>query len=122
MAARIISDGDNAVLYCSSSMWAFGPVFDKGDDDEDPTDRALRFMQWLKENGGRFERHPAMIVGHRNDPREFTDGGLISAHSAWLSEKSPLGGILVEPQDANEAATNMAVASAGYKPEEFHSL
>ena len=103
MAVRIISDGDQAVLYCTSSMWAFGPVFGTGDNmDEDPSDRALRFCKWLKENGGRFERHPVGIVGYRNDPRELTDRGLDVAYCEWLNEKSPLGGILTEVEGALE--------------------
>jgi len=42
MGVRIIEDRHSgaAVLYCSSSMWAFGPVFENEDE-------ALRFLRWL---------------------------------------------------------------------------
>jgi hypothetical protein len=43
MGVRILSGDkpwDGAVLYCSVSMWAFGPVFEN-------EDQAQEFLNWL---------------------------------------------------------------------------
>ena len=37
-----------AILYCSTSDWAFGPVF-SDQDDHDANARAEAFLRWLKD-------------------------------------------------------------------------
>lgn len=61
MGVRILeSDKDGAVLYCSVSMWAFGPVFEDGD-------KAQAFLDWLE-----------------TDARRLSDSELASRHSEWM--------------------------------------
>lgn len=65
MGVRIIEgnkDYDGAVLYCSTSMWAFGPVFENGD-------AAQEFLDWLKE-----------------DPRRLSQRELEMEYHDWLDE------------------------------------
>ncbi len=47
MGVRILTDGDNAVLYCSTSDWAFGPVFSADTHGRDAAYMAQRFLDWL---------------------------------------------------------------------------
>ena len=65
MGVRILQDTKNrqSCLYCSTSGWAFGPVF--GDEDE-----AAEFIQW-------YERH-------FGDPRKHSNKEIEVHHSAWL--------------------------------------
>lgn len=56
MGVHILSDGENAVLYCSSSDWAFGPVFGPGYDAQDKEVRDCkaqceRFLRWIDGKG-----------------------------------------------------------------------
>lgn len=62
MEGREYTDG--AILYCSVTMWAFGPVF------EDAYD-AQQFLDWLGPD----------------DPRMFSDPELRSKYEDWLEEK-----------------------------------
>lgn len=67
MGVRIIQGEDpwdGAVLYCSTSMWAFGPVFEN-------KDAAMLFLDWLG------------LV----DPRTLSDNELELKHIEWLTEK-----------------------------------
>ena len=43
MGVRILEDhtSGDAVLYCSTSMWAFGPIFENHDE-------AQGFLDWLR--------------------------------------------------------------------------
>jgi hypothetical protein len=59
MAVRIIHDDQGAVLYCSTDMEAFGPVFDALEEAED-------FLDWLP-----------------TDPRRLTLPQLRDEHSRW---------------------------------------
>lgn len=63
MGCRIIDGGDDgAVLYCSTSMIAFGPVFESADHAED-------FLKWLG-----------------SDPRHLTDIQLGTKYGEWLAD------------------------------------
>jgi len=63
MGVRVLTDRDGeSVLYCSTSMWAFGPVFGA---DDDPND----FLEWLED-----------------DPRRLKDSELESKFYEWLNE------------------------------------
>ena len=59
MAVRIIADNHGAILYCSTDMQAFGPVFD------DPY-AAEDFLTWLPE-----------------DARTLSEGDLDDAYDRW---------------------------------------
>ena len=70
MGVRILRDKTEAAMYCSTSGWAFGPVFDdRGLHDAD--ERIEAFLRWLKA-----------------DPRTFTsDSALEAKYSAWLAQE-----------------------------------
>lgn len=65
MGVRIIRDKEQgySVMYCSTTMWAFGGVFY---DDEEPDD----FIDWLKD------------TDHK-DPRELKDNELENKIYEW---------------------------------------
>lgn len=83
MAVCVISNGENAALYCTSSDWAFGPVFGNDvldlSETSDPEGRAERFIKWCREKKG-------------CDVRELSDSDMQSAYSDWLEDISPNGG------------------------------
>lgn len=62
MGCRILSGEDGAVLYCSTTMVAFGPVFESEDHAED-------FIKWLGD-----------------DPRHYTQAELADKYTLWLSD------------------------------------
>ena len=53
-------DSQGACLYCSTTMWAFGPIFEDGD-------QALAFCDWLI-----------------TDPRSLSDSQLERKYSEFL--------------------------------------
>jgi hypothetical protein len=66
MGVRILHGQCSAVLYCSTTDWAFGPVF--GDTDtHDAEERAELFCEWLHEN-------------YHVDPRALEDSALESKY------------------------------------------
>lgn len=71
MGCRIIvghedgCDGERALLYCSTSEWAFGPVFYSADD-------ARAFRAWC------FARY--------GDPRTLDANRLEVVHGEWVRE------------------------------------
>ncbi len=72
MGCQIISShmGSVAVMYCSTTDWAFGPVF--FDTDTHAADeRILSFMRWL-------------VV----DPRSLHDNMLQSKYHDWLTQEA----------------------------------
>ena len=79
MGVRILSEEtmrayptiSQAVLYCSTSDWAFGPVF-SGDDDHNAHERAESFCRWL---GAR-------------EPRRMSDVDLERAYSEWQEQEA----------------------------------
>ena len=68
---REYSSVGHAVLFCSTTDWAFGPVF-TSDDDHDATERAEAFCRWL---------------GTR-DPRSFTDAELEAKYADWRTQEA----------------------------------
>ena len=87
MGVRILSGDDNqAVLYCSTSDWAFGPVFG-ADDDHDADERAEAFLRWFQitPDYSRFEKTQ---IGEHRDVRCLTESGLQHAFSTWLAQES----------------------------------
>ena len=81
MGVRILEGDDNAVLYCSSSDWAFGPLFDNGE-------KAQDFLDWLDSYfPPELDLNALGKIRWRHDPRELTDQGLQNAHCQWLSAR-----------------------------------
>lgn len=86
MGVRILQGSDDnsthttAVLYCSTTDWAFGPLF-SSDDEHDAFERADMFLKWFSKNGN---------VGplHYDDVRQLTDSELESAYSDWLRQEA----------------------------------
>lgn len=91
MGCHIAHDHDHhvAVLYSSTSDWAFGPVFTDSPY-HDAYDRAEAFMRWLDAidwaTWKTFEHE--LIQTGRRDPRDLTDAGLAAAYAAWLLQES----------------------------------
>jgi hypothetical protein len=69
MGVRILRAKSEAVLYCSTSDWAFGPVF-SDDDHHDADERAEAFCRWLN-----------------RDARTLEESELQSAYSRWLAQE-----------------------------------
>lgn len=69
MGVRILGDYKRAVMYCSTTDWAFGPVF-SDDDEHDADERIHAFLRWLKV-----------------DPRTFEDAELESKYCEWRSQE-----------------------------------
>jgi hypothetical protein len=70
MSVRILRAKSEAVLYCSTTDWAFGPVF-SDDDDHDADERAEAFCRWLVK-----------------DARTLSEEELQSAYSRWLDQEA----------------------------------
>ena len=45
MGVRVLSDGDQACMYCSTVEVAFGPIF-HGDGEHDADERIEAFLRW----------------------------------------------------------------------------
>lgn len=96
MGVRILYDDSSvgqACLYCSTSGWAFGPVFMDGDHalgDRSGLDRAQAFLAWLDT----YTPEPAdlnalgRVRGWRHDPRELEESGLERAFGIWLAQEA----------------------------------
>jgi hypothetical protein len=71
MSVRILHDeaDEQAVLYCSTTGWAFGPVFGASDD-KDARERAEAFLRWLV-----------------TDARELSDSALANRYGEWLAQE-----------------------------------
>ena len=74
------SMSSNAVLFCSTTDWAFGPVF-YDEENHDAYERAEAFLEWLRENG---KVGPLTYT----DAREFTDSELEHKYSEWLKQEA----------------------------------
>lgn len=73
MGVRILHDtrSDEACLYCSTSDWAFGPVF-QAEGHRSAEERAEAFLRWL-----------------RIDPREITDqAALERKYAEWRAQEA----------------------------------
>jgi hypothetical protein len=104
MGLRILTDGDNAVMYCSTSDWSLGPVFGQGEDGTDPQERILRFWKWLDSRLFTFEvvNLPPMFTQRlRLDARSLTEKGLQDAYSAWLGSTEENGGAWTEREEVS---------------------
>jgi hypothetical protein len=71
MGVRVIGDYQRSVMYCSTTEWAFGPVFTDSDDGmHDADERIHSFLRYVKV-----------------DPRSLTDRALELAYSEWLAQE-----------------------------------
>ena len=89
MGCRIIHDerGGMAVLYCSTSDWAFGPVFQE-DSHHDAYARAESFLRWIETTPTWANYEKAIMTMGRHDPRELTERGVERAYSDWLVQEA----------------------------------
>jgi hypothetical protein len=69
MGVRILEGGAGAAMYCSTTDWAFGPVFSDSDT-HDAGERIEAFLRWLK-----------------SEPRRLTDAELEAKYSEWLAQE-----------------------------------
>jgi hypothetical protein len=70
MGVRIIGDWQLSTMYCSTTEWAFGPVF-SDDNDHDADERIHSFLRFL----GTI------------DPRTLTDRELSRKHTEWRAQE-----------------------------------
>ena len=54
MGVRILHNNDEAVMYCSTSGWAFGPLM-HSDKEHDAEERMELFLKWLKKDAREYE-------------------------------------------------------------------
>jgi hypothetical protein len=85
MGVHILTDGEQAAFFCSTSDWAFGPVF-RDDGTHDEVERAEAFLRWLRKTPWKKEYEFAGI-GDQTDPREMSDAGLERAYSDWRAQE-----------------------------------
>jgi hypothetical protein len=77
MGVHIAHDRHNdvAIMYCSTTDWAFGPVF-VDDDGHDADERVEAFLRWLKTTTG------------VPDPRSLTEEELQKAYLDWRAQET----------------------------------
>ena len=75
MGVHILTDGQDAVMYCSTSGWAFGPVFDSHSE-YNAEERIDLFLEWMKQFG--------------LDVRVYTDSELSAKHGEFLKVEEEL--------------------------------
>jgi hypothetical protein len=79
MAVEIIHDTrrEIAVMICTTTDAAFGPIFTGPGCAEDADD----FLNWLPRNADLTLTLP--LTGHGDDPRDYTATGLERMHQRW---------------------------------------
>ena len=88
MGVRILHDADDnsAVLYCSTTEWAFGPLFHAGEL-HDEVERAEAFLRWLATTIT-WSNYGGTLFSGRRDARQLSDAGLAAAYADWLDQES----------------------------------
>lgn len=89
MSVQILHDhGDMlAVMYCSTSDWAFGPVFGP-DKDHTASGRVESFLRFLDTYfPAEEDLNPLGRSKWRHDPRELLDSGLEIAYIRWQAQE-----------------------------------
>lgn len=78
-------EGDDAILFCSTSGIAFGPVFN-GDKDCSGSERAKHFLKWLDSYTPNINeiREDGRSWTQYHDPRGLTELGLVNSYYEWL--------------------------------------
>jgi hypothetical protein len=74
---------DLAALYCSSSDFAFGPVF-SANHGKDATERAEAFLRWIDANP---KPNATSRLFDRFDVRHLNDQEISLAYSEWLAQE-----------------------------------
>ena len=64
MGCRILEGDSGAVLYCSTTNWAFGPIFED------------------------YEKADAFIEHCDKDPRKYSKEELKECHQQWIEEEA----------------------------------
>lgn len=93
MGVRILNDKEGmACFYCSTSGWAFGPVFYDGGQDlvyRSAEERAEAFLGWLKSYEPEKDDR-VILLPWTHDPRRLTDAGLERAYSLFMMQEADL--------------------------------
>jgi hypothetical protein len=78
MGCRILGSksGGQAVLYCSTTMFTFGPVFGSYQEAE-------RFLDWLR---GTPNEETTILGLSKSDPRSYHEGALERLYSKFRAE------------------------------------
>lgn len=79
---------NHAALYCSTSDFAFGPIFSDSQTHE-ADERAAAFCRWLMDdapNWAKYEKESTLFTSRR-DPRELSSVGLERAYIDWLHQE-----------------------------------
>lgn len=90
MGVRVLyaAEDRNAVLYCSTTAWAFGPMF-RDDAERDGRERAEAFLRWLRDYAPSKSDLNASgrVLGYKGDPRALHDEALERAYTTWLAQE-----------------------------------
>lgn len=89
MGVRLIHDADEnrVAMYCSTSGFAFGPVFEYS---ADPVGDAQDFLDWLAAGAApKLGVKPARAGADGLDPRQFDDGPLETLFVEWRRDRKP---------------------------------
>jgi hypothetical protein len=88
VSVRVLYDDseDSAVLYCSTSGWAFGPLF-TGNDEHNGQERADAFLDWLQSDAAPYWTYERTQIGDRRDARLLTDDGMQRAFADWMRQE-----------------------------------
>lgn len=88
MAVQILlsRSDDRAGLYCSTSGWMFGPLFE-----HDAEAKAEHFLDWFRDGHARDAAAELRIqtrgIGlDGDDPRDYRAGDLEKLYGAWRNE------------------------------------
>lgn len=79
MGVRTLRGDDQACMYCSTTDWAFGPVF-SDDGNHGAEERIESFLRWFARNGNTGPLH-------YSDPRQLTDSELESKYTDWRAQE-----------------------------------
>jgi len=79
MGVRTIGHDDFAAMYCSTTDWAFGPVFSERNG-YSAYQRIDSFLTWFRYNG-----RVGML--HYDDPRQLTDSELSAKYNEWAVQE-----------------------------------
>ena len=87
MAVEIIHDvrRSTAAIYCTTSDWAFGPVFTGPGCDQDAQD----FLAWIARSPDCSLMNPFGVDG--TDARDYTDSGLQRMYGRWQQAADKYG-------------------------------
>jgi hypothetical protein len=79
MGVHTLRGDDQACMFCSTTDWAFGPVF-SDDGNHSAEERIESFLRWFRTNG-------SIPPLYYDDPRQLTDSELESKYSDWRAQE-----------------------------------